>query len=130
MNSCWRLLVAATKMWNWTMNRVEEGGKDLWSEHLVGTNEKSPICKCIAIIYCIFHLLNCISVSSLANWSPKIGDEETTLDQLQKAFKVWSDYAHLKFVRVPTPDADIVILFGRGYHGDRYAVCHCHPKGV
>lgn len=58
-------------------------------------------------------------LKSLANWTPKIGDEETTLHQLQRAFKVWSDYAHLKFVRVPTPDADIVILFGRGYHGDR-----------
>ena len=62
LNSCWRLLVAVTKMWNWTMNRVEEGGKDLWSEHLVGTNEKSPICKCITIFYCIFHLLSCFCV--------------------------------------------------------------------
>ncbi|KAI9558628.1 Matrix metalloproteise-24 [Daphnia sinensis] len=56
----------------------------------------------------------------LANWSPKIGDEETTVKQLERAFKVWSDYAHLKFVQVPTPDADITILFGNGYHGDRY----------
>ena len=57
----------------------------------------------------------------MANWSPKLGSEAATLRELEKAFKVWSDYGQLKFVRVGSPDADIVVLFGNGYHGDRFS---------
>ncbi len=48
-----------------------------------------------------------------------MGSEDLTLRELDKAFKVWADYAHLQFVNVPTPDADIIVLFGSGYHADK-----------
>lgn len=90
----------------------------------------------------MFHFRVTLSVTvfsygSLANWSAKIGSEEATLNELKRgdafnnvfetksieedtsAFKMWSEYGHLKFVQAPTADADIVILFGHGYHGDR-----------
>lgn len=58
-------------------------------------------------------------VGSLANWSPKLGSHQATLRELGRAFKIWADYAHLQFVPVSTTDADIIIQFGRSYHGDR-----------
>ena len=49
-----------------------------------------------------------------------MGSEEQTQHELKRAFQVWADYAHLKFVRVTAVEsADIVVLFGRGYHGDK-----------
>ncbi|XP_063226016.1 matrix metalloproteinase-2-like [Bacillus rossius redtenbacheri] len=56
----------------------------------------------------------------VANWSPKIG-EDAVVSELQRAFTAWSGYARLKFQQVTTPDADIIIAFGIGPHGDGYA---------
>lgn len=39
---------------------------------------------------------------------------------MQEAFNLWSKYSNLKFVRVYDPDADIIVAFGSGFHGDRY----------
>lgn len=39
---------------------------------------------------------------------------------IKLALENWGKYGHLNFRRVPTPDADIIVSFGRGYHGDHY----------
>lgn len=39
---------------------------------------------------------------------------------MQKAFQLWSRYSNLKFIRVYEQDADIIVAFGTGYHGDRF----------
>lgn len=38
---------------------------------------------------------------------------------MRVAFDEWAKYGNLKFVRVFTPEADIVVGFGSRYHGDR-----------
>ncbi|XP_053347984.1 72 kDa type IV collagenase [Clarias gariepinus] len=47
-------------------------------------------------------------------------DEETIDDAFFRAFKVWSDVTPLKFTRIMTGEADIMINFGRNEHGDGY----------
>jgi hypothetical protein len=54
----------------------------------------------------------------LGNWNVRLGQEET-MEKLRKAFEVWRPYANLNFSFVGSPDADIVVAFGRGYHGDK-----------
>lgn len=39
---------------------------------------------------------------------------------MRAAFKIWSKYSNLRFVRVYDPDADIIVAFGSGYHGDHF----------
>lgn len=39
---------------------------------------------------------------------------------MDQAFKIWSKYSHLRFERVYQPDADIIVAFGSGYHGDAF----------
>nr|XP_023026184.1 matrix metalloproteinase-2-like [Leptinotarsa decemlineata] len=53
----------------------------------------------------------------LANWSPKLG-EDMIVKNIQKALDIWADYGRLHFRRVLNPDADIIVAFGSGYHGD------------
>jgi hypothetical protein len=57
------------------------------------------------------------SVNSVANWSPKLSEEDV-VNEMQKAFKAWSGYARLNFHHVQDPNADITIAFGRGPHQD------------
>lgn len=57
-------------------------------------------------------------VHSLANWSPQVGEQEMAQD-MRTAFDEWAKYGNLKFVRVFTPDADIIVGFGSHYHGDK-----------
>ncbi|CAG7723747.1 unnamed protein product [Allacma fusca] len=57
---------------------------------------------------------------SFQNWSPKIG-QESAIKDMTKAFNVWADYSNLRFKQKPAnTDADILISFRRGYHGDSY----------
>lgn len=39
---------------------------------------------------------------------------------MRRAFDVWSRYSGLQFERVFQPDADIIVAFGSGYHGDYF----------
>lgn len=55
----------------------------------------------------------------IANWSPKVGEDKVA-EGMRKAFDLWSKYSNLKFYRVFDPDADIIVAFGSGYHGDRF----------
>ncbi len=60
-----------------------------------------------------------LSIFSVANWTPKLGNESFVKSELDRAFGVWSDYSRLKFRRIEKhKTADIVILFGRYQHGD------------
>lgn len=56
---------------------------------------------------------------SIANWSPKVGEVKVVLG-MQQAFKLWSKYSNLLFERVNDSNADIIIAFGSGHHGDRF----------
>ncbi|KAL1490885.1 hypothetical protein ABEB36_011564 [Hypothenemus hampei] len=55
----------------------------------------------------------------ISNWSLKLG-EATVAENIEKALNVWGRYGRLSFSRVDSPKADIIVTFGRGYHGDRY----------
>ncbi|XP_045475029.1 matrix metalloproteinase-17-like isoform X2 [Harmonia axyridis] len=55
----------------------------------------------------------------VANWPYKLG-EEAVARLIGKALKTWGDYGRLEFTRKPTPDADIIVSFARGYHNDMF----------
>ncbi|KAF8765044.1 Matrix metalloproteinase-16 like protein [Argiope bruennichi] len=58
-------------------------------------------------------------------WSIKLWPSSLSSDlvraEVTKAFKVWSDVSQLTFREVQRLDADIVVSFERGKHGDGYA---------
>ncbi|XP_069748576.1 uncharacterized protein [Narcine bancroftii] len=53
----------------------------------------------------------------IVNYSPDVQEQETDT-VIALAFKVWSDVTPLNFVRLTAGEADIMILFMRGSHGD------------
>ncbi|CAG9760054.1 unnamed protein product [Ceutorhynchus assimilis] len=55
----------------------------------------------------------------ISNWSSKLG-EEVVARNIQRALDVWGGYGRLTFSRSYSQDADIIVAFGRGYHGDRF----------
>lgn len=57
---------------------------------------------------------------SIANWSPKVGNEEKMKSDMRKAFDVWAPYGRLQFKESNSSSADIIIYFGSGHHGDYY----------
>jgi len=48
---------------------------------------------------------------------------DTVLEVMRKAFKLWSTVTNLKFIETTddNPVPEILVSFGKGYHGDRYA---------
>lgn len=58
-----------------------------------------------------------ITVFSIANWTPKIG-EEAVVKNIHAALDSWGRYGRLNFYQVHDPAADIIVAFGRGSHGD------------
>ena len=57
----------------------------------------------------------------MANWTPKLNNQSFVESELAKAFKMWSDYSRLEFVKSDDYyGSDIVIAFGRYSHGDSY----------
>lgn len=54
---------------------------------------------------------------SVANWSPKIGQESVSRN-IDLALNTWGKYGRLHFEKRNSPDADIIVAFGSGYHGD------------
>ncbi|XP_051169805.1 matrix metalloproteinase-17-like [Leptopilina boulardi] len=55
----------------------------------------------------------------IANWSPKL-KQESVIKEMERAFKAWTDYSRLNFQNVNDPNADIIISFSQGSHGDGY----------
>ncbi|KAF5307663.1 hypothetical protein FQR65_LT06718 [Abscondita terminalis] len=55
----------------------------------------------------------------LLNWSPKLG-EHVVADNIQKALDIWGRYGRLTFTRVNDLNADILVFFARGSHGDNF----------
>lgn len=41
------------------------------------------------------------------------------MKNIQRALDAWGGYGRLNFRRVYSPDADIIVAFGSGYHGDQ-----------
>ena len=66
----------------------------------------------------------CIRISlhsSVANWTPKLNNQSFIETEMTKAFKVWSDYSRLEFIKSDDYyGSDIIISFGRYAHGDSY----------
>lgn len=58
---------------------------------------------------------------SIANWSPKL-KQESVIKEMERAFKAWTDYSRLNFQNVNDPNADIIISFSQGSHGDGYII--------
>ncbi|KAF8766645.1 Matrix metalloproteinase-17 like protein [Argiope bruennichi] len=56
----------------------------------------------------------------LANWPPEL-EPQLTRSKLAKALGLWSDVTPLRFNPRESMDADLIIAFGRGPHGDGYA---------
>ncbi|XP_060528413.1 matrix metalloproteinase-2-like [Cylas formicarius] len=55
----------------------------------------------------------------IANWTPRL-TESAIAKNIQKALDIWGQYGRLTFSKSFHQDADIIVAFGRGYHGDRY----------
>ncbi|GFR15681.1 matrix metalloproteinase-25 [Trichonephila clavata] len=55
----------------------------------------------------------------LANWPPEL-DPTLTQSKLAKALNLWSEVTPLRFRPLESMDADLIIAFGRGPHGDGY----------
>ncbi|XP_029468601.1 matrix metalloproteinase-9 [Rhinatrema bivittatum] len=69
------------------------------------------------------------------NYSPDL-DAAVIDDAFARAFKVWSDVSPLTFTRLNSGEADIMIQFGSGDHGDPYPfdgkdglLAHAYPPG-
>lgn len=55
---------------------------------------------------------------SISNYTPKISPEHIK-NEIQRAFRIWSQYSKLHFSEVYNANADIVISFGEFDHGDK-----------
>ncbi|XP_043928518.1 collagenase 3-like [Protopterus annectens] len=71
----------------------------------------------------------------IENYSPDLPPVDVDR-AIKKALKVWSDVTPLKFTRIYSGTADIMISFGSGEHGDKYPfdgpdglLAHAFPPG-
>jgi hypothetical protein len=55
---------------------------------------------------------------SVSNYTPKLSPENIK-NEIQRAFRIWSQYSRLNFLEVYNTNADIVISFGEFDHGDK-----------
>jgi hypothetical protein len=74
-------------------------------------------CKFPILCFKIILLKNDSIVNSVANWSPKLSEEDV-VNEMKRAFTTWSGYGRLHFHHIQDPNADITIAFGRGPHQD------------
>ena len=56
---------------------------------------------------------------SIKNYTPDLSRDETRI-AIKRALQSWADYTPLTFREVTRGEADIVIQFARGEHGDGY----------
>lgn len=64
---------------------------------------------------------NLLILFSIGNWSQKIPRTQVERD-IARALALWAQYSGLRFERTNDTDADIIIGFGRRYHGDKYDI--------
>lgn len=87
-----------------------------------GKNVASLTSKPFSLLFCVLiykvHFQR-NTFESISNWSPKVGEEKVAIG-MEQAFELWSRYSGLRFKRVFNPDADIIVAFGSGYHGDYF----------
>ncbi|XP_025409897.1 matrix metalloproteinase-2-like isoform X2 [Sipha flava] len=55
----------------------------------------------------------------VSNYTPKLSPENIK-NEIQRAFRIWSQYSRLNFLEVYNTNADIVISFGEFDHGDKF----------
>uniref|UniRef100_A0A8C6TXW8 interstitial collagenase n=1 Tax=Neogobius melanostomus TaxID=47308 RepID=A0A8C6TXW8_9GOBI len=55
----------------------------------------------------------------IENYTPDMSEAEVD-DSIEKAINVWAKVTPLRFTRIFSGTADIMISFGSGYHGDSY----------
>ena len=67
---------------------------------------------------------------SLHNWSPKLGQDAAEVG-MKKALDAWAQHGNLKFIRrAPNTEADILISFHQGHHGDKCAILSHLPPDI
>ncbi|XP_078093148.1 zinc finger protein 335-like [Mustelus asterias] len=71
----------------------------------------------------------------IVTYTPDL-DPRVVDDAFARAFQVWSDVTPLTFARIYSGEADIMILFGKKWHGDPYPfdgmdqlLAHAYPPG-
>ncbi|XP_067904603.1 zinc finger protein 335-like [Heterodontus francisci] len=71
----------------------------------------------------------------ILSYTPDL-DPSVVDDAFARALKVWSDVTPLTFTRIYSGEADIMIMFGREWHGDPYPfdgtdglLAHAYPPG-
>ncbi|KAJ8946354.1 hypothetical protein NQ318_010119 [Aromia moschata] len=67
----------------------------------------------------VFRRIQIISNRPIVNWTPKLG-EYAVMKNIQRALDTWGSYGRLNFQRVSNNDADIVVSFATGDHGDAF----------
>ncbi|KAH1017672.1 hypothetical protein HUJ05_008280 [Dendroctonus ponderosae] len=63
----------------------------------------------------------------ISNWSARLG-ENAVARNIQKALDIWGGYGRLTFTRTQSPDADIIVAFGRQHHGDMQVIMFPNKK--
>ncbi|XP_051887013.1 matrix metalloproteinase-9 [Pristis pectinata] len=71
----------------------------------------------------------------IVTYTPDL-DPAVVDDAIARAFKLWSDITPITFTRIYSGEADIMIQFGRRWHGDQYPfdgkdglLAHAYPPG-
>lgn len=90
---------------------------DIFSDLKDGAEEILHISKTVQITNNKFNILTLLSIS-IANWPHSIGEAKMKKD-IKLALTVWGKYGRLRFEEVNGPHADIIVAFGKEYHGDR-----------
>lgn len=58
-----------------------------------------------------------LHIFSISNWNPELG-EQSVAREIKRGLDTWAPYGNITFIRTNNPNADIVVSFGVGHHGD------------